>query len=64
MSPCTGGRGQYATLNRAVGALAFGNGYLVVGSDGGMFSYSDKPFLGSLGGTVGEPIVAVATWRA
>ena len=31
--------------------VAFGNGYLMVASDGGIFNFSDKPFLGSLGGT-------------
>ncbi len=39
-------------LNRpVVGTLAYSNGYLMVGSDGGIFTFSDKPFLGSLVGT-------------
>ena len=37
-------------LNQPViGMVAFGVGYLMVASDGGIFNFSDKPFLGSLG---------------
>jgi hypothetical protein len=37
-------------LNRPViGMVGFGIGYLMVGSDGGIFNFSDKPFRGSLG---------------
>jgi hypothetical protein len=36
----------------------------MVGSDGGMFSYSDKLFLGVAWWDRRETIVAVATWRA
>jgi hypothetical protein len=28
-----------------------GNGYWIVAADGGVFSYGDAPFYGSLGGT-------------
>ena len=50
-------------LNRpVVGIVRYGNGYLMVGSDGGIFDFSNQPFLGSLAG-VGLPsaIVSVAT---
>ena len=57
-------RGSTA-LNGPVGALADGNGYLMIGSGGGIFSFSDRPFLGSLGeNPPPNPIVAVATWQA
>jgi hypothetical protein len=38
-----------------------GTGYLMVGEDGGIFTFSDRPFLGSLGDRPpARPIVAVA----
>ncbi|MEM9713398.1 MAG: hypothetical protein AAGA17_14370, partial [Actinomycetota bacterium] len=40
-----------------VGAIAFGDGYLLVAADGGLFNFSDQEFLGSLGGD--PPAVAV-----
>jgi hypothetical protein len=41
--------------------VAYGNGYLMVAEDGGIFSFSDKPFGGSLGGNPpANPIVSVA----
>ena len=37
-------------LNKPVnGLVAFGNGYLMVASDGGVFDFSNKAFVGSLG---------------
>jgi hypothetical protein len=46
-----------------VGMVAFGNGYLMVASDGGIFNFSNKPFFGSLGGhPPALPIVAVAAF--
>ena len=53
-------------LNKPViGALSYGNGYLMVASDGGIFSFSDKPFHGSLGANPPtNPIVGVAIWKA
>ena len=48
-----------------VGMVAFGNGYLMVGADGGIFNFSTKPFYGSLGGhPPAVPIVSVAAVRA
>ncbi len=49
-------------LNRPVtGMVAFGNAYLMVGEDGGIFNFSDRPFYGSLGANPPKsPIVSVA----
>ena len=49
-------------LNQPViGMVAFGAGYLMVASDGGIFNFSDKPFFGSLGANPPPaPIVSVA----
>jgi hypothetical protein len=49
-------------LNKPVtGMVAFGDAYLMVGEDGGIFNFSDRPFYGSLGGNPPpSPIVSVA----
>jgi hypothetical protein len=49
-------------LNKPVtGMVRNGNGYLMVGEDGGIFNFSDKPFHGSLGDNPPvRPIVSVA----
>jgi hypothetical protein len=48
-APFRGSMGGKA-LNRPVsGMVHFGDGYLMVGEDGGIFNFSDLPFLGSLG---------------
>ena len=49
-------------LNKPMtGMVPYGNGYLMVGEDGGIFNFSDKAFLGSLGSTPpAKPIVSVA----
>jgi hypothetical protein len=49
-------------LNKPVtGMVAFGDAYLMVGEDGGIFNFSDRPFYGSLGGNPpASPIVSVA----
>jgi hypothetical protein len=45
--------------------VPFGNGYLMVATDGGAFDFSDQPFSGSLVGSgSSQPIVAVATKAA
>ncbi len=50
------------SLNQPItGMVAFGNGYLMVAEDGGIFNFSDKPFFGSLGNDPPDrPIVSVA----
>jgi type VII secretion-associated serine protease mycosin len=46
-----------------VGMVAFGTGYLMVASDGGIFNFSSKPFYGSLGARPPRiGIVAVAAY--
>jgi hypothetical protein len=41
--------------------VRYGNGYLMVAEDGGVFTFSDLPFTGSLGGRPPtSPIVSVA----
>jgi hypothetical protein len=41
--------------------VRYGTGYLMVSEDGGIFSFSDRPFAGSLGATPpAQPIVSVA----
>jgi len=40
--------------------VSYGNGYLMVASDGGIFDFSDRAFRGSLGGNAPRhPVVAV-----
>ena len=49
-------------LNRPVtGMVPFGNAYLMVGEDGGIFNFADRPFSGSLGSAPpADPITSVA----
>jgi hypothetical protein len=49
-------------LNRPVrGMVRYGDGYLMVGEDGGVFAFSDRPFTGSLGARPpASPIVSAA----
>ena len=49
------------TLNKpVVGMVRFGNGYLMVAADGGIFNFSDHPFSGSLGARPpAHPVIAV-----
>ncbi|MDQ3945420.1 MAG: fibronectin type III domain-containing protein [Actinomycetota bacterium] len=49
-------------LNKPItGMVRFGDGYLMVGEDGGLFNFSDRPFSGSLGDRPPpRPIVSVA----
>ncbi|MDQ1569193.1 MAG: hypothetical protein QOF96_4073, partial [Actinomycetota bacterium] len=45
-----------------VGMVRYGAGYLMVAADGGIFSFSDRPFVGSLGDNPpSKPIVFAAT---
>jgi hypothetical protein len=54
------------TLNRPItGMVRLGNGYLMVGEDGGIFTFSDRDFSGSLGDNPpARPIVSVAGYSA
>ena len=49
-------------LNKPVtGMVPFGDGYLMMAEDGGIFDFSSFPFFGSLGDrTIPYPIVSVA----
>ena len=51
-------------LNKPVSGMVPGaNGYMMVGEDGGIFSFGDVSFLGSLGATPpSSPIRAVSLW--
>ena len=51
-------------LNRPViGMVGYGDGYLMVGEDGGIFNFSTEPFRGSLGSRPhSAPIVSVAAY--
>jgi len=53
-------------LNKPVnGLVAFGNGYLMVASDGGVFDLSDKPFYGSLGAEPpSAPIIGITAFTS
>ncbi|MDQ1459491.1 MAG: hypothetical protein QOI08_975, partial [Actinomycetota bacterium] len=53
-------------LNRPVdGLVAFGNGYLMAASDGGIFDFSNKAFYGSLAGQpLAAPIVGLAAFSS
>ena len=43
------------------GMVPYGDGYMMVGEDGGIFNFSNKPFDGSLGGSPpAKPIVSVS----
>jgi hypothetical protein len=50
-------------LNKpVVGMVRYGDGYLMVGADGGIFNFSSLPFSGSLGDKPpASPVVAVAS---
>jgi hypothetical protein len=49
-------------LNKPIsGMVPYGNGYLMVGADGGIFDFASLPFSGSLGDRPpSSPVVAVA----
>ena len=50
-------------LNKpVVGIVSDGDGYLMVASDGGVFTFSDQPFVGSLASDPqSSPVVAIAS---
>ena len=44
--------------------VAYGDGYLMVAADGGVFNVSNRLFFGSLGGqTIPHPIVGIAAYE-
>ncbi|MGD9795702.1 MAG: putative Ig domain-containing protein, partial [Acidimicrobiia bacterium] len=58
-----GSMGSTPLNGPVVGMVSFGNGYLQVGSDGGIFNFSNLDFFGSLGGNPPAiPIVSVAAF--
>lgn len=55
------GKGEEAPSNKPItGMVRYGEGYLMVASDGGVFNFSDQPFLGHSVLPPARPIVAVA----
>ncbi|MEW6472214.1 MAG: hypothetical protein AB1679_08080 [Actinomycetota bacterium] len=60
-APFRGSLGNVRLNKPVTGMVPYGNGYLMVGEDGGIFNFSDRPFLGSLGARPpNRPIVSVA----
>jgi hypothetical protein len=60
-APFRGSLGGMRLNAPITGMVSFGDGYLLVGADGGVFDLSDRPFSGSLGSTPpSRPIVSVA----
>jgi hypothetical protein len=60
-TPFRGSMGGKPLNKPMTGMVPFGNGYLMVAEDGGIFNFSDLPFLGSLGDKPPiEPVVSVA----
>ena len=56
-----GSMGATALNKPVTGMVRYADGYLMVGEDGGIFDFSSKDFLGSLGGhPPARPIVSVA----
>jgi hypothetical protein len=60
-APFMGSMGAIPLNKPVTGMVRFGNGYLMVGEDGGIFNFSDQQFYGSLGASPPDrPIVSVA----
>jgi hypothetical protein len=63
-APFRGSMGATPLNGRVVAMVAHGNGYLLAGADGGVFVFSDRAYLGSLGGvpeeTRDDPVVSAA----
>jgi hypothetical protein len=60
-TPFRGSMGAQKLNKPVTGMVPFGNGYLMVAEDGGIFNFSNLPFLGSLGDRPPlEPVVSVA----
>ena len=63
-APFRGSMGGVRLNAPVTGMVPFGNGYLMVGIDGGAFNFSDQPFSGSLAGTASQAIVSIAAKAA
>jgi hypothetical protein len=50
-APFRGSMGATPLNRPVVGMIPYGDGYLLLGADGGVFAFSDRPFHGSLGAT-------------
>jgi hypothetical protein len=60
-APFRGSMGDRRLAKPVTGMVPYGDGYMMVGEDGGIFNFSNKPFVGSLGNNPPtRPIVAVA----
>ena len=60
-APFRGSMGDVRLNKPVTGMVPYGNGYLMVGEDGGIFNFSNRAFLGSLGARPpNRPIVSVA----
>ena len=60
-APFKGSMGDRKLAKPVTGMVPYGDGYLMVGEDGGIFNFSDKPFDGSLGANPpSRPIVSVS----
>ena len=56
-----GSMGDRKLAKPVTGMVPYGNGYMMVGEDGGIFNFSDKLFVGSLGASPpARPIVSVS----
>jgi hypothetical protein len=60
-APFKGSLGDVKLNKPVVGMVRYSDGYLMVGADGGIFTFSSSPFAGSLGDKApAAPVVAVA----
>ena len=60
-APFKGSMGDRKLSKPVTGMVPYGDGYMMVGEDGGIFNFSNKPFDGSLGGSPpAKPIVSVS----
>jgi hypothetical protein len=56
--------GGHTLAKPVTGMVPYGDGYLMVGEDGGIFNFSSSQFLGSLGANPpAHPVVSVAALR-
>ena len=60
-APFKGSMGDKKLAKPVTGMVPYGDGYMMVGEDGGIFNFSNKPFDGSLGSAPpAKPIVSVS----